>query len=276
VEGKEEKEERRAARAWQQYLTKNSSVVVDLFQGQLKSTVTCLTCRYASTTFDTFMYLSVPIPKTDRPVTLVDCLIEFTKNEILPENSWVCPNCCKAVKALKRIDIWKVPPLLIIHLKRFYYDKNSYGKLVNRVDYPLSRLDITQYVSGPQKEPPVYDLFAKTDHEGDMGAGHYVAYAKNASNRIWHYFDDERVHQVDASEVATDMAYLLFYCKVSITQYRRQSSKMPNLWPHVLSRTESFGSDTQDQTTSTVSGGDMESKRKRKKPLGVIHEDPSL
>jgi len=273
VEGKEEKEERKAARAWQQYLTKNSSVVVDLFQGQLKSSVTCLTCRYVSTTFDTFMYLSVPIPKTDRPVTLVDCLIEFTKNEVLPDNSWVCPKCCKEVRAVKCIDIWKVPPLLIIHLKRFYYGKRSYGKLVNRVDYPISRLDLTQYVSGPQKEPPVYDLFAKTDHEGDMAAGHYIAYAKNANNRLWHYFDDERVHQVDESEVGTDMAYMLFYCKVSIRQYNRQSSKMPSLWPHVLSRTESFGSETQDQTTSTVS---CESKWKRKKALGVISEDPIL
>jgi len=275
VQSKEEKEERKAARAWQQYLTKNSSVIVDLFQGQLKSTVTCMVCRYVSTTFDTFMYLSVPLPKTDRPVTLVDCLIEFTKNEILPDNTWVCPMCKKEVRAVKKIDIWKVPPILLIHLKRFYYEKSSYGKLINRVDYPVTGLDITQYVSGPQKEPPVYDLFAKIDHAGDMAAGHYVAYAKNARNRLWHYFDDEQVHQVDESEVLSEQAYLLFYCKVSISQYRRQSSKMPSLWPHVLSRTESFDSEKQDQSNSTASG-ERESRRDRKKPLGVIREDPSL
>ena len=275
VESKEEKEERKAAHAWQQYLSKNSSVIVDLFQGQLKSSVTCLVCNYISTTFDTFMYLSVPLPKTDRPVTLVDCLIEFTKDEQLPDSSWVCPNCREEVRASKKMDLWKVPPLLIIHLKRFYHEKSAHGKLFNRVDFPITGLDITQYVSGPQKEPPVYDLFAKTDHQGDMAAGHYVAYAKNARNRLWHCFDDEQVQQADESEVATDIVYLLFYCKVSISQYRRQSSKMPNLWPHILSRTESFGSDKQDQSNSTASY-DHESKQSRKKPLGIIHEDPIL
>ena len=109
-----------------------------------------------------------------------------------------------------------------------------------------------------------------------MAAGHYVAYAKNARNRLWHYFDDDQVHQADESEVVTDMAYLLFYCKVSISQYRRQSSKMPNLWPHVLSRTESFGSDKQDQSNSTASCAEHETRRFRKKPLGVIHEDSIL
>lgn len=275
VEGKKEKEERKAARSWQLYLIKNSSVIVDLFQGQLKSSVTCQTCGHVSTTFDTFMYLSLPLPKKDRPITLVDCLIEFTKDEVLPDTLH-CDSCNATTKVVKRMDIWKVPPLLIIHLKRFYYDKNGYGKLTNRVDFPLSNLDITQYVSGPQKEPPVYDLFAKIDHQGEMGAGHYVAYAKNAKNGMWHYFDDEQVHQSAESEVAADMAYLLFYCKVSISEYRRQSSKMPNLWPHVLSRTESFGSDTQDHTNSTASW-EADRRNRRKKPqLGVIKEDSAL
>jgi ubiquitin carboxyl-terminal hydrolase 4/11/15 len=35
---------------------------VDLFQGQYKSVITCPDCKRVSTTFDPFMYLSLPIP----------------------------------------------------------------------------------------------------------------------------------------------------------------------------------------------------------------------
>ncbi|XP_060563372.1 LOW QUALITY PROTEIN: uncharacterized protein LOC132722815 [Ruditapes philippinarum] len=48
--------------AWQKYLRRNDSVVVDTFQGQFKSTVVCAQCNQVSVTFEPFMYLSVPIP----------------------------------------------------------------------------------------------------------------------------------------------------------------------------------------------------------------------
>ena len=47
--------------AWQAHLTINNSIVVDLFQGQFKSTVTCLTCNKQSIKFDAFMYLTLPL-----------------------------------------------------------------------------------------------------------------------------------------------------------------------------------------------------------------------
>lgn len=51
-----------AEAAWQKYLSKNDSVIVDTFQGQFKSTVICSECSQVSVTFEPFMYLSVPIP----------------------------------------------------------------------------------------------------------------------------------------------------------------------------------------------------------------------
>ena len=55
------KDEEDAMHAWKLHLQKNKSVIVDLFQGQLKSTVECLVCKNRSTKFDCLMYLSVPI-----------------------------------------------------------------------------------------------------------------------------------------------------------------------------------------------------------------------
>lgn len=42
----------------------NNSIIVDLFQGQFKSTVTCSQCQKQSVKFDAFMYLTLPILAT--------------------------------------------------------------------------------------------------------------------------------------------------------------------------------------------------------------------
>ncbi len=34
-----------------------------------------------------------------------------------------CPNCKDFVQATKKFDLWKTPDVLVIHLKRFSYDR---------------------------------------------------------------------------------------------------------------------------------------------------------
>lgn len=63
-----------AADAWEDYASRNSSVVVDLMQGQIKSRVVCPNCGHTSITFDPVMYLSLPLPGRGRrtlPLVLV-------------------------------------------------------------------------------------------------------------------------------------------------------------------------------------------------------------
>jgi ubiquitin C-terminal hydrolase len=51
-----------AAEAWDAHTNRNKSTLVDLFQGQYKSTLQCPDCEHTSTTFDPFLSLSLPIP----------------------------------------------------------------------------------------------------------------------------------------------------------------------------------------------------------------------
>ena len=51
-----------AKETWEKYLLRNRSVIVNLFQGQLKSTLVCPDCEKVSRVFDPFMYLSLPLP----------------------------------------------------------------------------------------------------------------------------------------------------------------------------------------------------------------------
>ena len=55
--------EMQAARAWRSHVKRNKSIIVDLFQGQLRSAVhcNCKGCGHASSTYDPFMYLSLPL-----------------------------------------------------------------------------------------------------------------------------------------------------------------------------------------------------------------------
>ena len=50
------------SQAWDNHLLRNRSIVVDLFHGQLKSCVRCLSCGHTSVRFDPFTYLSLPLP----------------------------------------------------------------------------------------------------------------------------------------------------------------------------------------------------------------------
>eukprot|EP00854_Cymbomonas_tetramitiformis_P020716 gene20716-24826_t len=59
-----------AKEAWDYHLARNNSVIVDLFQGQYKSTLVCPSCGKQSVTFDPFMYLSLPLPTVARNVEI--------------------------------------------------------------------------------------------------------------------------------------------------------------------------------------------------------------
>jgi len=59
-----------------------------------------------------------------RVVRLQECLELYTQTEKLGENdAWYCPACKKHQQATKKFDIWSLPSLLVISLKRFSYNK---------------------------------------------------------------------------------------------------------------------------------------------------------
>lgn len=69
-----------AKEAWNLHKSRNDSIVVDWFQGQLKSTLVCPECNRVSVTFDPFMYLSLPLPmKMTRMMTVVFFPLDGTK-----------------------------------------------------------------------------------------------------------------------------------------------------------------------------------------------------
>ena len=89
-------------------------------------------------------------------------------------------------------------------------------------------------VSG-QVAPPLYDLFAVSNHFGSMGGGHYTAYAKHDGR--WLHFDDASVEPVHAHKVQSPAAYVLFY-------QRRANGSSPGGAAEEGSSGASFGAKT--------------------------------
>uniref|UniRef100_A0A3B4X5M9 Ubiquitin carboxyl-terminal hydrolase n=1 Tax=Seriola lalandi dorsalis TaxID=1841481 RepID=A0A3B4X5M9_SERLL len=163
-------------------------------------------------------------------VQLQECIELFTTVETLEEeNPWYCPVCKKHQLATKKLDLWSLPEVLIIHLKRFSYTKFTREKLDSIVDFPLRDLDFSGCLlrkSLSNGEPPSrYDLIAVSNHYGGLRDGHYTSYAKNKDNGQWYYFDDSKVtyareDQIVVSIMHTTDTELLGQCPVGLLKSR--------------------------------------------------------
>ncbi|KAI3450781.1 hypothetical protein Pfo_007446 [Paulownia fortunei] len=155
---------------------------------------------------------------TKRPqesVSLYKCLEAFLKEEPLgPDDMWYCPVCKKHCQAGKKLDLWRLPEILVIHLKRFSYSRFLKNKLETYVDFPIHDLDLSTYIAqkGGQSSNR-YMLYAISNHYGSMGGGHYTAFVHHGGDR-WYDFDDSHVSPISEDKIKTSAAYVLFYRRV--------------------------------------------------------------
>ncbi|XP_062923797.1 ubiquitin carboxyl-terminal hydrolase 4 isoform X1 [Mobula hypostoma] len=145
-------------------------------------------------------------------VALKDCIDLFITMEVLGEHDlWYCPICKKHQQATKKIDLWSLPKILVVHLKRFSYNRYWRDKLDTLVEFPIRDLNMSEFIYNPKAGPCMYDLVAVSNHYGGMGGGHYTAYAKNKIDGQWYYFDDSSVSGASEDQIVTKAAYVLFY-----------------------------------------------------------------
>lgn len=223
-----------SVKEWAIYRERNDSLIVDWFQGQFRNKLTCLTCGKTSTTYNAFLYLSLPIPPLPRgsgnKVTLAQCLDAFTRDEILDKaDAWHCPRCNKPRRATKKLTISRLPQVLLIHLKRFSFKGPFTDKIETNVTFPTSNLDLTNYmppplppgavpkgmpVSASQQPPYVYDLYGATHHFGSLSGGHYTATIRTQGENgetQWKYCDDSRIANSDERQIHSPSSYILWW-----------------------------------------------------------------
>jgi len=156
----------------------------------------------------------------------------FVREEIMEKtDAWNCPHCKTLRKATKQLSLSRMPPVLLIHLKRFSIAGPFTDKLETPVEYPVKSLNLTSYMppasehqhelhspilptTDPRRqEPPyIYDLYGVTNHFGSLSSGHYTAFI--ASKGGWLYCDDSQISPANDRDVVGRPAYILFYKRV--------------------------------------------------------------
>ncbi|XP_014906287.1 ubiquitin carboxyl-terminal hydrolase 11 [Poecilia latipinna] len=195
---------------------------------------------------------SMEVPQQQTTVQLQQCIELFTTVETLEEeNPWYCPVCKKHQLATKKLDLWSLPEVLIIHLKRFSYTKFTREKLDTIVDFPLRDLDFSDFLLrkgvSPEEPPSRYDLIAVSNHYGGLRDGHYTSYAQNKDNGQWYYFDDSKVTYASQDQIVTNAAYVLFY-------HRQDKIRKPTLPAPSLSSASQPANDTTETGTAPSCG----------------------
>lgn len=182
------------------------SPVTKIFGGKLRSELRVPGLK-DSVTLEPFQHLQLDIGASNVN-NIVDALRGLTRSEALQGDfkSPKGPN----VTANKQVFIETLPPVLIIHLKRFQYD-NAGGtqKIWKKVGYPLE-LEIPKEVFSRQKRGvyahsglPKYRLIAVVYHHGkNASGGHYTVDVRRQDGKEWIRLDDTIIRRVKSEEVA--------------------------------------------------------------------------
>jgi hypothetical protein len=77
--------------------------------------------------------------------TLEDCLDAFAKEEKIPDT--YCSKCKDFRIQTKRMNLWRLPPVVIIQLKRFQFTQHMRRKLRDFVHFPVEGLDLSRIMA---------------------------------------------------------------------------------------------------------------------------------
>jgi len=201
-----------------------------LFRGIVESNVQCGSCDATSSKLDPIEDVGLEVTVVDGKLADVDASLKrFVQSEEL-DSGYKCDKCGKVGKATKTSKLASIPPILTLHLKRFRYgaavggDSSRRGRSTDAPHGSSGSAKIEGHVAfhhlvniGPYmtKKAPytMCRLFAVIVHSGkNSHSGHYIAYVKNVSRKEeWWKMDDAKVTLVNAAEVMSAEAYMLFY-----------------------------------------------------------------
>jgi len=195
----------KALNNWKVYFKNDYSQIIDIYYGQFYSKISSLdNINFKTESYDPFSNISLGIPDKET-INIYDCFDNFCNKENIDFKI----NADDTNKYIKKLNIWRFPEHLIIFFKRF----NNHGvKITKIIDFPIDNLNLNKYCVGYDQNDSIYNLYAVSNHEGNLFGGHYWAYTKNADNN-WYKFNDKYVTLANKSDLINENAYCLFYKK---------------------------------------------------------------
>jgi hypothetical protein len=193
-------------------------------------------------------------------ITLEDCLDAFAREERIPEA--YCSKCKDFRVQTKRMSLWRLPPVVIIHLKRFQFTQQMRRKLRDLVVFPIEGLDLSRILAQESKASSeatpkenvagadgsvekdeeveggaeehlkdsgrsenLYDLYGVVHHQGALSGGHYVASLKSELDGLWRLFNDAQIYEIHSRDLVDSSAYILFYIRRDVSK-----AKLSDFW----------------------------------------------
>lgn len=187
-----------------------STPITKIFGGLLRSEFRVPGLKDSITT-EPYQPLQLDIGSPDVR-NVVDALRGLTRPERLQGN-FNSPRG-KDIVATKQVFIETLPPVLILHLKRFQFDaEGGTIKIWKNIGYPLE-LEIPREALSRQARQtmgtsgmPKYRLISVVYHHGkNASGGHYTVDVRRQDGREWLRLDDTVLRRVPSDEVASSGA----------------------------------------------------------------------
>ncbi|EFJ51647.1 hypothetical protein VOLCADRAFT_120420 [Volvox carteri f. nagariensis] len=204
------------------------SPVTAIFSGLVKSTIRFQQphANYKpSATIEVFNMLHLDIAAEG-----VNTLEDALRHHSVPENIEYKPEgASEMLPAKKDVRLYRLPEVLVLHLKRFTYTAaggGHYTKLQKSVAFNcLLRLEGKVLAEDcPDRANAEYRLFATINHHGrSIAGGHYIADVQQPDG-CWLRFNDEHVLLVSEGDVLRERPYLLFYQRVPQRAHRQSDA----------------------------------------------------
>ncbi|GAA6009991.1 hypothetical protein JCM10207_007508 [Rhodosporidiobolus poonsookiae] len=200
------------------------SPIETIFSGKLSSTVSVPGER-ASTTLEPFTRLALEIESTNIR-SLADAFKHLSASEALPSFETLSGHSTS--NATKRVTVREVPPVFVLHLKRFMFNSLSgeTSKLSKHIKFAVD-LSLEALAPGATAEEDErrkamkYGLFGVIYHHGhSVSGGHYTVHVRrDLESHEWYEINDAVVEAVSENDVLAEpaqpkTAYLLLYARV--------------------------------------------------------------
>lgn len=205
-----------------------STPIDDYFCTEVRSRLTCDSCKYSRSQVEKYLHLSIDISSDDG-----SGVEEGLRKFFAPEKRDIKCEKCFCESATQSTEITKLPPALLFHFKRFIVDVSpDYSSVTYRKNQ--SAVEFTEQLSlegvlrefmaedatvGGNAAAQRYEIRSIVNHIGSSAScGHYTADSNRlytGGERIWTRFNDSNVSRITPEEAmgksTTKTAYMVLY-----------------------------------------------------------------
>lgn len=195
----------------------DNSRVVDIFGGETFVELKCVS-GHSKYTFERYMDLTLSFPKDRMQNDIRTFLKNYFKEEFV--EGVECEECKKKTRFTRKVLLYSLPEVLVLHLNRFQQGYFSNMKIRSEVSYDEALVLPPEILHSDARTANVkFKLAGAICHLGSMNSGHYYALKKGREKHAqdWYVCNDEIVKDANIRPAnnESESVYILFYTRTA-------------------------------------------------------------